>query len=348
MKPTFYAFMTLIGIFLVSVFGGLAASKTSKEYAQSFTDYEDAMRYLYERAVFDKIPEQLDFEKPLNRAELLKVLVKAKNVQIKEDLGDCFKDVKNEWYARYVCYGKNEGWIKGYSDGTFKPDVIVNKAEALKMLINSRGYAVNFSANYRIFDDENAEAWYAPYLDVAYTKGIFLNEGNNFAPSAAMTRGLMSMYIYRAMWIDEYGILLFRAKFSGMPSAYTYAQVERVIDGDTILLKNGERVRLLGIDAPELDAKECFSKESLVYLSAFLTGKEIILESDKLNANMDKYGRLLRYVYLKDDNINKMLISDGTEHFVDSLDERFGEFDKAKLFPVLKKTFVAIARKVKE
>ncbi|MBI2629003.1 class I SAM-dependent methyltransferase [Candidatus Pacearchaeota archaeon] len=44
----------------------------------------------------------------------------------------------------------------------------------------------------------------------------------------------------------------------------------------------------------------------------------------------------------------KMLISDGTEHFVDSLDERFGEFDKAKLFPVLKKTFVAIARKVKE
>lgn len=35
---------------------------------------------------------------------------------------NCFEDVEDEWFAPYVCYAKEKGWVTGYPDGTFKPE----------------------------------------------------------------------------------------------------------------------------------------------------------------------------------------------------------------------------------
>lgn len=78
--------------------------------------------------------------------------------------------------------------------------------------------------------------------------------------------------------------------------------VSRVIDGDTVELSNGERIRYIGIDTPEtVDPRKpiaCFGKESSDKNKELVLGRTIYLEKDL--ENKDKYGRLLRYVWLID------------------------------------------------
>lgn len=96
------------------------------------------------------------------------------------------------------------------------------------------------------------------------------------------------------------------------------AKVSKVVDGDTIkvLINNQEdTVRLIGIDSPEIvDEKkpaQCFGKEASSKAKEVLTGKAIVLESDSTQGKRDEYGRLLRYVFLDNLNINKFMISEG-------------------------------------
>jgi micrococcal nuclease len=90
-------------------------------------------------------------------------------------------------------------------------------------------------------------------------------------------------------------------------------RVVRVIDGDTIELEGGERVRLLSIDTPETVKPntpiQCFGKESSNHARELLEGKEVTLVRDI--EDRDKYGRLLRYVYLGNLFVNEALVKDG-------------------------------------
>jgi len=85
------------------------------------------------------------------------------------------------------------------------------------------------------------------------------------------------------------------------------ALAERVIDGDTIVIEGGDRVRLLGMDTPE-KGQHLF-EESTNFLKELVEGKEVFLEKDI--TEKDKYGRLLRYVYLGSTLANLELIKKG-------------------------------------
>jgi len=79
-----------------------------------------------------------------------------------------------------------------------------------------------------------------------------------------------------------------------------FSVVKRVIDGDTVELENGEKVRYIGIDTPEtLDPRkpiQCFGKEAAAKNKELVEGKRVRLEKDV--TERDKYQRLLRYVYV--------------------------------------------------
>jgi len=81
-------------------------------------------------------------------------------------------------------------------------------------------------------------------------------------------------------------------------------QVERVVDGDTLLLVGGERVRLIGVDAPESvhpsRPVERFGKEAAAFTRRLVEGQRVRLEHDPQGSARDKYGRMLAYVYLPD------------------------------------------------
>lgn len=92
--------------------------------------------------------------------------------------------------------------------------------------------------------------------------------------------------------------------------------VTRVIDGDTIEIAGGEHVRYIGIDTPEsVDPRrtvQCFSKEASVRNTELVLSKEVRLVKDV--RDRDRYGRLLRYVYMGDIFINEELIVEGFAH----------------------------------
>jgi len=85
--------------------------------------------------------------------------------------------------------------------------------------------------------------------------------------------------------------------------------VVRVVDGDTIVIDGDVYVRLLGIDAPE--GGECFYEESKDALVSLIQGEYIRLEKDV--SDKDNFGRLLRYVFLSNNNlfVNNRLLDEG-------------------------------------
>lgn len=90
---------------------------------------------------------------------------------------------------------------------------------------------------------------------------------------------------------------------SAAPTYY----VARIVDGDTIELGNGETVRLVGIDTPEVG--ECGFEEASANLSNLILGKMVRLGMS--DEDRDSYGRLLRYVDLGDMDAGQRLIKNG-------------------------------------
>lgn len=91
------------------------------------------------------------------------------------------------------------------------------------------------------------------------------------------------------------------------------AVVTRVIDGDTIEIASGEKIRLIGIDTPEtVDPRrgvQCFGKAASEYTKSLVLNKQVQLVKDI--SETDRYGRLLRYIYVDDEFINEKLVREG-------------------------------------
>ncbi len=170
--------------------------------------YQTAIEYLYTKKVISGYDNgTFKPNNTINRAELLKILVGGAGYQ-KPDATkyqNCFPDVKNEWYAPYVCFAKEKGWVQGYDDGKFRPAQMINKVEAMKMLISSQGFppALNAGANASMYADVNLKLWYGQYMFVAEAMKIIDFSGSKYYPSAFITRGEISNNIYRAMLIIE-------------------------------------------------------------------------------------------------------------------------------------------------
>lgn len=98
--------------------------------------------------------------------------------------------------------------------------------------------------------------------------------------------------------------------------------VTKVVDGDTIdatVAEETVRVRLLGINTPEsVDPRrpvECFGKEASSFAKELLLGETVRLEADPTQDDRDRYGRLLRHVFLADGtHVNLKLVAEGYAH----------------------------------
>jgi micrococcal nuclease len=116
----------------------------------------------------------------------------------------------------------------------------------------------------------------------------------------------------RAGWVGGPGQTLARDQ----PGLYG---IDHFIDGDTIAVKmNGhvEKVRFVGVDTPETHKPntpvQCYGPVAAAFTKATIGSHQVRLVSDSLSTDRDRYGRLLRYVYLPDGtDVNELLIKTG-------------------------------------
>ncbi len=107
-----------------------------------------------------------------------------------------------------------------------------------------------------------------------------------------------------------------KALQSNQPGLYRVAKFD---DGDTIVVDmNGtqETVRFIGVDTPETHKPntpvQCYGPEASAYTKQLIGKQKVRLQADSLDTNRDRYGRLLRYVYLPDNTlVEQKLITEG-------------------------------------
>jgi endonuclease YncB( thermonuclease family) len=93
---------------------------------------------------------------------------------------------------------------------------------------------------------------------------------------------------------------------AGVPEEAKWVKVDRVADGDTIVLKDKTRVRLHGIDTPERD--QPYGKQATGALDALIETKILVLEKDT-----DRYGRLVGVLYTAEGlNVNLEMVCNGS------------------------------------
>src|SRR4051794_3352758 len=103
--------------------------------------------------------------------------------------------------------------------------------------------------------------------------------------------------------------------FGGGAGGSEAARVERVVDGDTVVLAGGERVRYIGVDTPESvkpgTPVQCFAKAASHFNARLVAGQRVRLRFDA--ERRDRYGRLLAYVYRARDGmfVNAQLVRRG-------------------------------------
>ena len=113
-------------------------------------------------------------------------------------------------------------------------------------------------------------------------------------------------------------LILFFINYSSLDKAlerfltdYEYAVIERIIDGDTVVINGNTSVRLLGINSPERG--EPYYEEAKNFLEMIILNKTVRLEFGK--EKYDKYNRLLAYLFYKEKNVNLELVDEGLANF---------------------------------
>ncbi len=243
------AFSIVASGFLVS--GLFAPSVSAFSDVPATHESRRAIEYLQREGVLGGYADgQFRPAFPINRAELLKVLVAARGDDpLAAEYGNCFPDVGDQWFARYVCFAVASGWVQGYPDGTFGPERPVTFVEALKMLSNVRGYPPAPAEESRKRGLDPA-AWYAPYLTTALLIDIVSYDqvfGAKAMPlQASLGRGFVAQLLYRALLAE--GSITTPLFTAGCATSPSHLEIRTFVDVLVPSKTNIFRQDLYGVD----------------------------------------------------------------------------------------------------
>ena len=104
-------------------------------------------------------------------------------------------------------------------------------------------------------------------------------------------------------------LALVAAGCGGSPCGETEAKVTRVIDGDTIELESGAKIRYLLVDTPEVTSDDCYADHAKTFNSDLVLNKTVQLSYDEQCT--DQFGRSLAYVTVDGQEVNTLLVQRG-------------------------------------
>jgi len=136
-------------------------------------------------------------------------------------------------------------------------------------------------------------------------------------PSIRSPRGRLSLLVLLALALGACLLRDLSKSFNSPQPEAAWRQCIRVVDADTIDLENGERLRLIGVDAPETRhprrGREICGPEATAFVEQLALGRRVRLSYDW--DRLDPFGRTLAYVYLEDGTmLNAEVIRQGYAH----------------------------------
>lgn len=176
-------FLTTISLFAISLTAHAATFNDTDGHT-----YSEAITRLSNQGIIEGDAGLNTFrpDDGINRAEITKIIVLAttdKNLLPYDK--SCFPDVKQgQWYAKYVCYAKEQGWVKGFQDGNFKPAQNVSNFEGMKIAAKAQNF--NFS---------EGTPWYADLVDTLSADNLIPYTISK--PNADLSRAEMTDLIVR-------------------------------------------------------------------------------------------------------------------------------------------------------
>jgi len=125
------------------------------------------------------------------------------------------------------------------------------------------------------------------------------------APRQAAATAVAGLLLFTGCAADHASPAVVAPASGNLPAGVDLA-VRKVVDGDTIEVTGGERVRLIGVDTPEIKAPDqpvgCFGQEASTFAASLLPpGTTVRLVGDV--EQRDRFGRLLAYVYRRSDGL---------------------------------------------
>lgn len=112
------------------------------------------------------------------------------------------RDVEGHWAEKEILFLAEKGWISGYSDGTFKPNQSIKRAQAAKIISNFLGLT---STNEKIsFSDVDQNHWAFDVVQLVAQHKIMNGLGDGrFGPNANITRAQMAQILYNAGFYSQ-------------------------------------------------------------------------------------------------------------------------------------------------
>lgn len=146
---------------------------------------------------------------PVQRVEALKMILLSAGIQAESDGETGFSDVPSDvWFTKYVLRAKQEGIVNGNPDGTFTPAREVNKAEFIKMTLESFNQDISNheGKTQAIAADVQPSDWFMAYMSFAKTVGIISPDLNdNLNPGKSLTRAECADILYKMLVLDRGG-----------------------------------------------------------------------------------------------------------------------------------------------
>lgn len=236
------------------------------EPANLFTDvkvddqYSDAIKYLKDQGVVQGYSDGTYAPgNTITRAEFLKILIEVSGYEPEGE--NCFKDVKTQWFAPYVCKAASLGFVEGYDGEYFDPARDINLAEASKMIAE----VLNIET-----DDTKSDVWYHKYISALGNKGAIPSEISSF--DQKISRGEMAEMIWRlkenVTYKDSVGYLDLKdgvqlAGIGGDLKRFaSCGDLKEYIDENTVSRNGGMMIMEDAAMAPTVGATQNSSKSS--------------------------------------------------------------------------------------
>lgn len=184
----FSSFVLVVALLLAILGSTVTSAKESPDEFSDVSQYEPEYKavdyYRSAGVVVGYDDGTFGLNKNINRAEFLKIVMEAAG---KEAGGEnCYKDVKDEWFAPYVCEATKLEFVSGYSDGYFRPENEINFAEASRMIVNVFGVEIS---------PTDKEEWFSKYVFALENVDAIPGDVNGF--DKKITRGDMAEMAWR-------------------------------------------------------------------------------------------------------------------------------------------------------